>query len=241
MGTRPAFSNRRGCRVPATVDGQGLETMGWRRRKRTAWATGLSLVLHVLMLTGMVVGLKVTLPPPEERDMEVSLVPPLVRPVIPPTRPPSTPSAPARQAPPAVQALRPHIAPLPPASAPTTSLPEVKAPPEQKPQVYGPVVSDDGMRPSVSGRMGCDDPLGIRLTESQKQVCANNLTERTKAAKALELNIQEANKAAFDRNRRCRDVYTRQGIPGSAQAGSGGSIPGLGNVPSFKDCPAADR
>jgi hypothetical protein len=42
--------------------------------KRTAWAIALSLALHVLALTGMVIGLKMVSAPPEGRTMELRLI-----------------------------------------------------------------------------------------------------------------------------------------------------------------------
>src|SRR3954469_23632488 len=111
MGTEREFSNRPGCRVGAMVDNEG-PTMGGTKRKRAAWATGLSLALHVLMLAGMVLGLKVAKPPPEGRAIELTLVQPLER--VPAPAQPAPPQARAAAPPP----LRPHLAPAQPAVPP---------------------------------------------------------------------------------------------------------------------------
>ena len=203
-------------------------------RRRTAGATVASLILHVLVLTGMVVGLKVAAPPPEDRAMDVRLIPsPLAQPR--PERAQRAPSPSRREAP---APLRPHLTPAPSAPVPTTALPQA-APPAAAPRpVYGP----QALQPSLSGRLGCDDPLHIHLTPDQAQVCANNLAAIARAAKPLELNISARNKADYDRKVHCQDVYTHAGMPSSGSRDpSGGSIAGLGYVPSFKECPPGDR
>lgn len=220
----------------------------FRRRERRAWATGLSLVLHVLMLAGMVLGLKVVQPPPEDRALELSLVRPLERIPVPVTPRPAAPPQTVRAAPPPVS---PRLAPQQPAaSVPGVAAPEVKAPPQPAPRVYGPGVEENGVKPSLSGRLGCDDdPLGRKaLNPEQKQACANNLVARAKAAPPI-LDIPAAKLAEYERNAACKRAYTQQGIPRSASstaASVADNLPsalpgGLGSIPARKDCGFGDR
>jgi len=217
-----------------------------RNRKRAAWATGLSLILHVVMLTGMVVGLKVVLPPPEERAMEVSLVSPLTPPPRRPPPPPPPSPAPPRPAP--APPLRPHLTPQPQAPAPGVAAPPAPpaAPPSAPPaRVYGPPA--DGVKPSLSGRVGCDDdPLRRKeLSESQKQACANNLAELTRNAKPLGFTMSDLKEKEFDKGVACRRALRGGSAPSSDSTdflpNHSVQPPGLGPTPSLKDCPMSDR
>ena len=105
------------------------------RRRRAAWASGLSLVLHVLALTGMVVGLKVVQPPPEERAMELTLVrplPELERTPTPVERAPERAVAPI---------LKPHLPPQIAPTAPVAALPQTPAPPTPPKRLNGAAVT----------------------------------------------------------------------------------------------------
>ncbi|MEI9891576.1 MAG: hypothetical protein WDN45_14730 [Caulobacteraceae bacterium] len=217
------------------------------KRQRTAWATALSLVLHVLMLAGMVLGLKVVQPPPEGRALEFTLVRPIERVRVPASPTPAPPQA-IRAPPPQ---LHPHVTPQPPvAPAPGVALPEARTPaPAPTPRVYGPL-AEGGVKPSLSGRMGCDDdPLRRRqLDEDQKQTCANNLTARAKAAPPLSL-IPDDKLAEYERNTACRRNYTKQAIPrltDQTNTSVAENLPtampsGLGSVPAPKDCGFGQR
>jgi hypothetical protein len=99
--------------------------------------------------------------------------------------------------------------------------------------------------------VGCDeDPLASReLTPAQKQACANNMTARAKAAPQLPLNIAASKLAEYERNARCHQAYSKQGIPSlhdDTDASAAPSLPsalpkGLGYVPAPKDCGPGDR
>lgn len=213
--------------------------MDLSKRERTAWATGLSLALHVLMLSGMALGLKVIVLPPEERAMEVSLVPPPPVPELAPSRP----SQPQAQAAPA---LKPHVTPRPaPSSVPGVTLPEAKAPSAPPAETYGPVQSPGSLRPGLSGRMGCDDPLGFKLNEEQKQACANNMAARAREAGSLGFAMNARKEKDFDRNAYCRQAMRTAGIPSAHDTEflpqHSALPPGLVPAPSFKDCPLSDR
>lgn len=216
--------------------------MGARKRERAAWATGLSLVLHVLMLTGMVAGLKIAKPPPEGQAMEVSLVlPPRVKPL------PAPPAA-SPQKSLAGPTLRPHLAPPAPAAVQGLPLPEA-APPGPAP-APSPPAGAQGLMPSLSGRLGCDDPLTFHLTPAQKQACANNMAQRARAAPQLALNIPDRKQADYDRNVGCHRVYGKAAMPASTTPTDvgvrGPALPpdvpgGLGYVPGPKDCGFGER
>jgi len=216
------------------VKTSGASSEGGRKPTtvRAAWATGLSLVLHALVLTGMVVGLRVAAPPPENRAIDLQLIPaPELQP-----RPEPLHRSPERSS--AAPPLRPHFAPQPSSEASALALPEVPTPAP----AATPGAGLKGLLPSLSGRLGCDDSEASRLTPEQRQACANALARLAQETKSLSLNIPDQKKAGYDRYVRCFNDYTRGGVPSSGgHDPSSGSIAGLGYVPSFKECPVEDR
>ena len=206
--------------------------MNVRKRRRTAWATGLSLVLHVLFLGGMVLGVRVVTPPEGDRPMEVRLIAPPER----PPRPQLLRQAPEPR-PTALAPLHPHLAPSPSLSVPTGPVVDAAPTPAPSKPVYGP----QGMQPSLSGRLGCDDPLTFHLTPEQRQTCYNHMAELLKEAKPLGLNISDRKKGDYDRAVHCFNTYTRGGVPPSDSHDDSSPIAGLGYVPTFKECPPGDR
>ena len=177
------------------MSGWRLSLCGFRERRREAWAAGLSLLLHVLLLTGMVVGLKVLRPPPEGRALEVRLVPalkprprarfadrPLPRPL---------PGAPS-QRPPTPQ-------PLP--ALPTIAAPETPAPGSNA----GPLAdgTPKGLLPGLRGQLGCNDPDAYRLTTDERRTCAESLARLAPNARSLDLNISASKKAEYDKYEFC--------------------------------------
>jgi hypothetical protein len=173
--------------------------MGSRKHRRTAWATGLSVVLHILALTGMVIGLKVVGPPPECRAMEVRLVP------APKSQPRPEPAQRSPERPNAATPLRPHLTPLPSSQAPAVTLPEAPTPTPAPQAEAGP----KGLLPSLSGRLGCDDPLTFHLTPEQRQACDNRLAKLAREARPLAPNIPDEKQAQYDTHVRCRDTYRK--------------------------------
>jgi hypothetical protein len=203
------------------------------KHRRTAWATGLSLVLHVVILTGMVIGLRVATAPPEERAIALQLIP----------RPPELQprSEPVQRAPErstnAAAPLRPHLTPQPPPEASAVTLPEAATP------APNPGARLRGLLPSLSGRLGCDDAQASRLTPEQRQACANTLARLAQEARPLNIYIPEGKKVDYDRYVHCGEVYRHAGMPasGSHDSSTPGSIAGLGYIPSFAECPVGDR
>ena len=210
--------------------------MGSGKHRRAAWATGLSLVLHGLVLTGMVLGLKVARPPPENPAIELRLIPaPEPRP-----RPEPAHRSPERSS--AAAPLRPHLAPRPSSEASVPALPEAPAPGPAP----SPGAGSRGLLPSLSGRLGCDDPHASRLTPEQRQACANALARLAREARPLNIFIPEGKQIDYDRYVHCQTVYKHAGMPASGSQDSstesvGLTMAGLGYVPTFKECPPGDR
>lgn len=189
--------------------------MGSGKHRRTAWATVLSVVLHVLALTGMVIGLKIVGPPPEDRAMEVRLIPaPKLQP-----RPEPAHRSPERSN--AAAPLRPHLAPQPSSEASAVTLPATPAPAPAPQADAGP----KGLLPSLSGRLGCDDPITFHLTPEQRQACDNRLARLAREARPLAPNIPAEKQADYDRHVRCQKEYRQAGVPPANQVESG-QLPG---------------
>jgi hypothetical protein len=163
-----------------------------RRHRRTTWATGLSLVLHALALTGMVVGLKVVAPPTEDRAIELHLIP------TPRLQPPPE-SVHRRSGRTSVAApLRARPTPQLPTESPIAAPPEAPAPVPAAgigPQVDG---ESKGLLPGFRERLGCDDPAPFHLTTEQRKACVDQLARIAKDAKPLALDIPDQKRAAYD-------------------------------------------
>ena len=205
------------------------------RPARAAVAAATSMVLHLLFLTAMVLGLRVIKPPPESPAIELQIVPPFTIAAA-----PRAVAAPKKERPVPRPALKAHVSPLPPTvSAPPLTLP-APAPHRERAGPLLPEEGDDakGIRPSLTGRLGCDDPMSFHLTDAQKARCENNVGAAARAAKSLNLDIADAKLRAYDRAARCHAAATGA-MPASA-SGEGASK-GLGYVPSLKECPPGDR
>jgi hypothetical protein len=188
----------------------------------------------------MVAGLRVVQPPAETPPIEIRLIPSI--PVSQPTRIAAPAPAPAHAAPRPV--LRPHLPASPQVPLPPVPLPEAApGPPAPPAPAQGP---PRGLLPSLSGRLGCDDPASFHLSDAQRAVCDQRLAEVAKATKPLNLNIAEANQADYDRHKRCHAAATGGAMPRLSGAFShdestGAQIGGLGYNPSFRDCPPGYR
>ena len=207
-----------------------------RHRKRAAGASAVSLILHVLFLAAMVAGLRVVAPPVEDRPIEISLLRPA--PIDPVTRPTPAPSrTPERVAPGPVVRPRPVLAAPSPATIPQAPAPS--APDAVNP---GDIGGPQGLLPSLTARAGCDDPLSFHLNDQQRAACDQKLAERAHAAEPLALNFAKAKLAEFERQERCKKLYTRGGIPSSSSHDdSTGVMAGLGYNPSLRECGPKDR
>jgi hypothetical protein len=183
--------------------GSGLDLMASRKHRRTAWAAGLSLVLHGLALTGMAAGLRVLTPPPEPRALELRLVPA---------------SELRRQPPPArtaqdradVAAPRPgRPTPSRPPEVPLAAAPETPAPaPDRGSQA---AAGGKGLLPDFRAQLGCNDPVAFRLTTEERRACAESLARLAQAAKPLALDIPDRKRAEYDKYARC--LRLQQSVP----------------------------
>jgi hypothetical protein len=156
----------------------------------------------------MVIGIHVLKPPPEDPAIELQLMRPFER-----QPPPEPVPQPAPKPTPPAPSVRARVSPLPSLeAAPLAAQPGPPPPPAPvaKPQVAGP--PDSGFKPSVSGRMGCDDPLGIHLNEKQVQTCANNMAKLGREAKPLD-NIPERKKAEYDAAARRQEACREREVP----------------------------
>jgi hypothetical protein len=202
------------------------------RRAKTAASALASLILHGVVLTAMVAGLRITTPPPEPPAIQVQLVTPFVQP-----RPIPAAARAARQ-----PVLPPRAAPPVPTPIPQLPLPQTAtapAPPEPTPGPGGP----KGLLPSLTGKLGCDDPASFHLNPQQLAECQERLAQTAKTAMPLALDIAEARLAEYDRNRKCRDLARNGGAMPSSRShdDSTGAVAGLGYNPSFRQCGIKDR
>jgi hypothetical protein len=205
--------------------------MASRKQRRTAWAVGLSLLAHVLALTGMVVGLKVLQPPPERRALELRLFPAL--------EPNPRPEPPRRASPrrelAAPSRRRQTLPPSP--DLPTIAAPEAPPKPDSGLQAG---TGSKGLLPGLQGRLGCNDPVTFHLTTEQRLACAGDLGRLAGNAKPLALNISASKKAEYDNYERCLHLQRDVPIPsvsandpasGAETAGRVALNVGMGHVP----------
>jgi hypothetical protein len=174
------------------------------RRRRAAWAAGLSLLLHVLALTGMVVGLKVLAPPPEGRTVELRLVAPLeLQPRPEPMR-----RAPARRAAAALLPQRPTV--QPPSENPLPAAPETPAA-QTSPGLQADAGAK-GLLPGFRGVLGCHD-AAFRLSRDERRACADYLAHASRNAPQLALDIPARKLAEYDKYERCLKLQQTAPVP----------------------------
>jgi hypothetical protein len=202
------------------------------RPRRTAWAICLSLVLHVAALIGMVMGLEVAAPPPDRRAVELELIPAPPRPSPPHTTLEHESTASSRR-------VRP--APAPSLQDSVVDLPETPTP-APAPKTEAGRQSDGGPRglsPSLNGRTGCDDALGLHLTPAQHQTCISNSAQWARQARPLDLNIPNRQRLEYDRYARCRDFFHNEPV---VQPSQQVTETGTHFTPADANkCPMADR
>jgi hypothetical protein len=175
-----------------------------RRRRRAAWAAGLSLVLHALALTGMVVGLAVLKPPPEHRAVDVRLFPAFE----PQPRP-----EPFHRSPPHGDAAAPsprRADVQAPPESPSAAEPEASAPQSDIGAQAG--AESKGMAPGFRGLLGCNDSA-IRLTTEERRGCAQSLGRLARNGPQLALNISARKKAEYDKYERCLKLQQTAAVP----------------------------
>lgn len=175
-------------------------------RLHRAWAVVFAACAHVIALLYLGWRVPDLAIPPSNEDREAAIEVTLVRPAVRPRAAPRAgPRRPAPSAPPAQ--ARVLVAPAPDATAPNA--------PEERPQAQAEIgangrgqdAAGPGLLPSLSGRMGCDDPPGQRLTSDQRQTCENNAARLAEETNRLALNISADKKAAYDRYVYCAKLH----------------------------------
>jgi hypothetical protein len=175
-------------------------------RPDRAWAVALAACGHVMAL--MWLGWRVprlAVPPSEDRRAAIEVT--LVRPPVP------------ARARPRAEASRPAPS-APSARAPIPLVPAPAAPPEQSAPVESPqaqaqaspegqdlAAPHPGLLPSLSGRLGCDDPPGQRLTSEQRQTCYNNAARLAEETRPLAHDIPADKQAAYDHYVFCAKLH----------------------------------
>lgn len=185
--------------------------MASRKHQQAVWATGLSLVLHVLVLTGMVLGLKTLAPRPENRAIELRLIP------APQSQFRPEPSRRQRERSNATLRLRPRLTQQPSSEDAITALPGTPMPTPAPNPDAGP----KGLLPSLSGRLGCADPAAYRLSREERAACDQRLATAKPAPVGSQFSADEL--TAFNADKQ---------DPILVRKPHNGCLPRLGNRPS---------
>lgn len=219
--------------------------MAARTNRGTGGAAALSLGLHALALTAMVLGLKATAPLQEGRAVEARLI----------RRPePQPPPEPAVHTPgranPAFSTRLPRALPQPPPEA-TPVAPPPSAAPAPGPQSTPEAVPKD-LAPALRGLLGCEESLRLSLSTEQRQACADRAARQAQTTRPLGPHIPDGKKAEYDRYANCRAKFRERGMPSMNPAAnpssptnpspssinpSYGLNPGVAPAPDWLGCP----
>jgi hypothetical protein len=208
------------------------------RARRTVTVAVASALIHLLLISGLVIGVP-RLGPPRTVDqpaIQVSLEPPPAQPPPEPLKAESSRAARARS-PSSVHRALP-VPGLPPPSAVITA--PAPQPPPTTPAP--PVGSGEGAEMgnvvrALRGSVGCSDPDAVGLTPAEREACRKRFHAGLEDAKPL-LGLTAEKRARFDHASRCQDTYRayRAAQMPNSHTPSNGPIPGLGYVPSPRDC-----
>ena len=202
--------------------------MGRPRTSRTAAIIAASAVIHMVLLAALAIEATRPRAPPaqEPPDIVVSLE------QFP--KPPPAPKSPARM---------PQTAHAPaPARAPSPAL-AVHAPP-----VAAPVPAEIGSGETAAmgdvvralrGSVGCSNPDAANLNPAEREACRRRFHAGLETARPM-LGLTAEKRARFDQVSRCQEVYRaykEAPMPnGHAASNGAGGMPGLGRIPSPRDC-----
>jgi hypothetical protein len=89
--------------------------------------------------------------------------------------------------------------------------------------------------------LGCLNQETYHLSPEEREACMQRAAREAQAAADLGPNIPPDKKAEYDRQVACREAYRGGGTPSLAEASTGTSVSGLGNVPRLRDCGPGDR
>ncbi|WP_419319516.1 hypothetical protein ACN2C7_01925 [Caulobacter sp. ErkDOM-E] len=162
-----------------------------RQGRATPWIVLASTIAHLLVLGGLVAGVRVMPQWVEPPVLSVELLRP-VRPDPPATSPvrsrPATRTAPI---------AAPPVAPVAPGvAAPTAPQTSAIAPPGFRAQ--GLTGGGQALRETTRAGLGCRNADGLALTKAEQTVCDETLGEKNKNRPAMYAAIDPAKKAAFD-------------------------------------------
>ncbi len=165
-----------------------------RQGRATPWIVLASTVAHLLVLGGLISGVRVMPQRVEPPALSVELLRP-VRPDPPAASPVrSAPATPAAQAVAALAApVAPEVAaPTAPPAPPTSAI----APPGFRAQ--GLTGGGQALREAARASVGCRNADVLALTKAERAVCDETLGEKNKNRPAMYAVIDPAKKAAFD-------------------------------------------
>jgi len=89
--------------------------------------------------------------------------------------------------------------------------------------------------------LGCLNQDTYHLSAADRAACLQRVAREAQGGADMGPNIPADKKAEYDHKVACRDAYANAPMPSLADASTGTSLPGLGNVPSLRDCGPADR
>lgn len=167
-----------------------------RRRKRGGpWILLGSAAAHLLVLGGLVAGVRVMPPLVEPPAISVELLSPVL-----PTEAMARPAQPKPAARSPAPARSPPLAKAAPAPAPTLTVPaaptQAVAPPGFKARAL--TGGGDALREAARDGIGCRNADELALTKAERAACAEKLGEQNKNRPAMYAVIDPDKKAAFD-------------------------------------------
>jgi hypothetical protein len=201
--------------------------MGRPRVRRTATIVAVSAAIHGLLLSALAI--EVTRPGSHEGSEQAAIQVTL-------ERPPVEPQAAAKPSPKRLETRpTPGVTP-PPRTTPTPPSAQAFAP--LAPSVDASEKAAMGnLVQALRGSVGCSNPDAVGLTQAERDACRHRLRAGLEDAKPLS-GLKAEKQARLDHTARCQDTYRAYkaaAIP-NGHAESNGLFPGLGYVPSAKDC-----
>jgi len=202
--------------------------MGRSRARRTTAIVAVSAAIHVLLLSALAI--EVTRPGPARTAEQTAVQVTLERL---PKPPPKTKPSPAksRQTQPA-PSVTPRFVAAPQAIAPAQPL----APAAPRVDAGEAAAMGDVVR-ALRGSVGCAHPDAAGLSAAERAKCPRQFVSGGEGVKPLS-GLTAEKRARFDQALHCyHDYYAAPVPPGPAPSNGAGGMPGLGYIPSMKECP----
>jgi hypothetical protein len=200
--------------------------MGRPRVRRTATIVAASAAIHGLVLSALAI--EVTRPGPRQSPEQAAIQVTL-------ERPPVEPQAATKPSPKRLE-TRPTPGVAPPRTTPTPPSAQALAPLAPTVDASEKAAMGDLVR-ALRGSVGCSNPDAVGLTLAERDSCRRRLHAGLEDAKPLS-GLMAEKQARLDHTARCQDTYRayRAAAAPNGHAESNGLFPGLGYVPSTKDC-----